>query len=94
MNHHRRVVKWDKRNWIYTLKPKGTKSGYSGSNYIIENMIVRISENPLNSWNTFSIKTVNCEWIHAKAAKNEKRRSILQNYESEAPPQANPVHAH
>jgi hypothetical protein len=37
MNHHRRVVKRNKRNWIYTLKPKGTKSGYSGSNYIIEN---------------------------------------------------------
>ena len=37
MNHHRRVVKRNKRNWIYALKPKGTKSGYSGSNYIIEN---------------------------------------------------------
>jgi hypothetical protein len=37
MNHRRRVVIRDKRNWIVTLKPKGTKSGYSGSNYIIEN---------------------------------------------------------
>ncbi len=37
MNHHRRVVIRDKRNWIDTLRPKGTKSGYSGSNYIIEN---------------------------------------------------------
>src|SRR5660397_225023 len=37
MNYRRRVVKRDKRNWIYALKPKGTKSGYSGSNYIIEN---------------------------------------------------------
>lgn len=37
MNHRRRVVKRNKRNWIYTLTPKGTKSGYSGSNYIIEN---------------------------------------------------------
>jgi len=37
MNHHRRVVIRDKRNWIETLRPKGTKSGYSGSNYIIEN---------------------------------------------------------
>ncbi len=37
MNHHRRVVIRDKRNWIGTLRPKGTKSGYNGSNYIIEN---------------------------------------------------------
>ncbi len=37
MNHRRRVVKPNKRNWIYTLRPKGTKSGYSGLNYIIEN---------------------------------------------------------
>jgi hypothetical protein len=37
MNHHRRVVNRDKRNRIYTLKPKGTKSWYSVSNYIIEN---------------------------------------------------------
>ena len=36
MNHRRRVVKRNKRNWIEALKPKGTKSGYSGSNYIIE----------------------------------------------------------
>jgi hypothetical protein len=37
MNHRRRVVKQDKRNWIYALKPKGTKSGYNGLKYIIEN---------------------------------------------------------
>lgn len=37
MNHHRRVVIRDKRNWIDTLKPKGAKLGYNGSNYIIEN---------------------------------------------------------
>ena len=37
MNYCRRVVIRDKRNWIDALKPKGTKSGYSGSNYIIEN---------------------------------------------------------
>jgi len=37
MNHRRRAVIRDKRNWIVTLKPKGTKSGYNGSNYIIEN---------------------------------------------------------
>ena len=37
MNYRRRVVKRDKRNWIDALKPKGIKSGYSGSNYIIEN---------------------------------------------------------
>ncbi len=37
MNYHRRVVKRDRRNWIDALKPKGTKSGYSGSNYTIEN---------------------------------------------------------
>ena len=37
MNYRRRVVTLNKRNWIDALKPKGTKSGYSGSNYIIEN---------------------------------------------------------
>ena len=37
MNYRRRVVTQNKRNWIDALKPKGTKSGYSGSNYIIEN---------------------------------------------------------
>ncbi len=37
MNHHRRVVTRNKRNWIDTLRPKGTKSGYSGSDYTIEN---------------------------------------------------------
>ena len=37
MNYHRRVVKRDKRNWIDALRPKGTKSGYSGSNYTTEN---------------------------------------------------------
>ena len=37
MNYRRRVVIRDKRKWIDALKPKGTKSGYSGSNYIIEN---------------------------------------------------------
>ena len=37
MNYRRRVVTRNKRNWIDTLRPKGTKSGYSGSNYIIEN---------------------------------------------------------
>jgi len=37
MNYRRKVVTLNKRNWIDALKPKGTKSGYSGSNYIIEN---------------------------------------------------------
>ena len=32
-----RVVRHDKRNWIDTLKPNGTKSGYSGLTDIIEN---------------------------------------------------------
>ena len=32
-----RVVKPNKRNWIGTLKPNGTKSGYSGLTDIIEN---------------------------------------------------------
>lgn len=31
-----RVVRPNKRNWIGTLKPKGTKSGYSGLTDIIE----------------------------------------------------------
>jgi len=37
MNYCRRVVTRNKRNWIYALKPKGTKLGYSGSPDIIEN---------------------------------------------------------
>ena len=37
MNYCRRVVTRNKRNWIYALKPKGTKSGYSGSDDAIEN---------------------------------------------------------
>jgi len=37
MNYRRRVVIQDKRNWIDALRPKGTKSGYGGSIYIIEN---------------------------------------------------------
>jgi len=37
MNYCLRVVRRDKRNWIDALKPKGKKSGYSGSNYTIEN---------------------------------------------------------
>ncbi len=37
MNYRRRVVTRNKRNWIDTLRPKGTKSGYSGSDYTIEN---------------------------------------------------------
>ena len=37
MNYCRRVVTRNKRNWIYALKPKGTKLGYSGSDDIIEN---------------------------------------------------------
>ncbi len=35
--NHQRVVIQDKRNWIDTLRPKGTKSGYNGLTYIIEN---------------------------------------------------------
>ncbi len=31
-----RVVRPNKRNWIGTLKPKGTKSGYSGLTDTIE----------------------------------------------------------
>jgi len=37
MNYRRRVVTRNKRNWIDALRPKGTKSGYSGSDYTIEN---------------------------------------------------------
>ncbi len=35
--NHQRVVTQDKRNWIDTLRPKGTKSGYNGLNHVIEN---------------------------------------------------------
>jgi hypothetical protein len=37
VNHHRRVVTRNKRNWNDTLRPKGTKSGYSGLDYTLEN---------------------------------------------------------
>jgi len=37
MNYCRRVVTRNKRNWIGALRPKGIKSGYSGSDYTIEN---------------------------------------------------------
>ncbi len=37
MNYCRKVVTQDKRNRIDTLRPKGTKSGYSGSDDTIEN---------------------------------------------------------
>ncbi len=34
--NYQRVVRPNKRNWIDTLKPNGTKSGYSGLTDIIE----------------------------------------------------------
>jgi len=37
MNYCRKVVTQDKRKRIDTLKPKGTKSGYSGSDDTLEN---------------------------------------------------------